>query len=359
MGMAYWTMDGERRKQEMNAELRIKNILLFAAGVIAMGTTTSCRKDLCYNHDEHALTVKLTVKATWEKEWERDCGCHWENAWHTDWGCEYHELCPEAGEGIRTVVYTPDGKYAEGNIQSEGGRVPKVTEGANSILLYNNDTEYIVFDNISSSATASASTRIRSRSSFSGLHADERTVTPPDVLYGHYIDDYWGERTLEPVVLPVEMRPLTYTYLIRYEFKSGLQYVALARGALAGMAESVYLKDGHTGSEAATILYDCTVEDFGAEARVHSFGVPDYPGEDYVKRAEKVYTLNLEVRLKNGKILEYVFDVTDQMADQPRGGVILVKDIVVDDEDGTEGSPGFEPDIDGWGEYEDIELPVN
>ena len=102
--------------------------------------------------------------------------------------------------------------------------------------------------------------------------------------------------------------------MIRYEFESGQQYVALARGALAGMAETVYLNDGHTGENAATVLFDCTLEDYGAEALVQSFGVPDYPGEHYGRGDTdgRRYSLNLEVRMVNGKFKTFGFDVTDQ-----------------------------------------------
>jgi len=62
--------------------------------------------------------------------------------------------------------------------------------------------------------------------------------------------------------------------------------------------------------------------------------------------------------LKNGKIITYDFDVTDQVEKQPRGGVITVSGIVVNKEDGEEGSGGFDVDVDGWGEYQDIPLPV-
>lgn len=72
-------------------------------------------------------------------------------------------------------------------------------------------------------------------------------MNQPDMLYGAYMEEYTAEKTLVPTELPVTLRPLVYTYMIRYEFESGQQYVALARGALAGMAETVYLNDGHTG----------------------------------------------------------------------------------------------------------------
>ena len=133
--------------------------------------------------------------------------------------------------------------------------------------------------------------------------------------------------------------------------------MALARGALAGMAENIYLQDGHTDEAAATVLYDCTLQSYGAEAQVPTVGVPDYPGEGY-GRAARVYTLNLEVRLNNGKMLTYEFDVTAQVEAQPRGGVIQVDGIEVSDEDGQAGSGGFDVDVEGWGDYVDIPLPL-
>ena len=100
------------------------------------------------------------------------------------------------------------------------------------------------------------------------------------------------------------------------------------------------------------------MEDFGAQACVHSFGIPDYPNEHYTTRADRRYGLNLEVRLKNGKVKSFDFDVTDQVAAQPQGGVIVVNGIEISDEDGTEGGSGFDVNVGDWGEYEDVELPL-
>ena len=55
-----------------NDERRVKNLfshLLLSA--LVMASLAGCRKDLCYNHDEHALTVKTDIAADWEREWER------------------------------------------------------------------------------------------------------------------------------------------------------------------------------------------------------------------------------------------------------------------------------------------------
>lgn len=264
--------------------------------------------------------------------------------------------------GIRARIYTGGTAENEGNLSPEGGRL-YMNEGTHDLLFYNNDTEYIVFNDIAALASASATTRSLTRGAFEALHAGERTVNQPDMLYGAYIGSYETLPTQETVGLPVRLQPLTYTYLVRYEFQQGFQYVALTRGALAGMAESVYLNDGHTGPEAATVMFDCTLRDYGPEATVKSFGIPDYPGDHYgdgTRTTERSYHLNLEVRLHNGAMKTFEFDVTDQVKAQPRGGVIIVSDgLVITDEEGAAGSDsGFDIDVEGWGDYIDIPLPL-
>lgn len=330
----------------------------------ALTVLASCEhKDLCFDHDEHAPKSAVHIQAEYEQEWEltSEGGTDWESMWKDEFGMEYDELRPVTPEGLRIQFYHEDGTNSMHNAAPEGD-VLHVRPGQHSILLYNNDTEYIVFDDMGSFASARATTRTRTRSSYLGNSymesSDENTVNEPDMLYGSYIESYTAERKLETDKLPVTMHPLVFRYLVRYKFSHGLEYVALARGALAGMAGAVWLNSGRTAEESATILYDCTVEDFGAQACVHSFGIPDYPNELYTTRTDRRYGLNLEVMLKNGKIKSFDFDVTDQVAAQPQGGVIEVDGIEITDEEGLEGGSGFDVDIDDWGEYEDIELPL-
>ena len=331
----------------------------WTVAMLLLAMLSGCRKDLCYNHEEHSMAVKTHVQAAWEQEWEREFHINWEEVWKEEWPREYDEFRPEVSEGMRAIVYT-DEKYAESNLNSEGGRLA-MPEGRHSLLFYNNDTEYIIFDEVTSLATASATTRTRTRANFAELHENERTVTPPDMLYGAYVAEYEAERTWDPVALPIEMRPLVYSYLIRYRFASGQQYVVQARGALAGVADKVYLKDGHTDGVSSTVLFDCKVDELGCTALLQSFGAPDYSYTDgyTADQTNKQYTLSLEVMLGNGKTLSYTFDVSGLMRAQPRGGVIQVTDIVVPDEDGQDGSGAFNPEVEGWKDEIDIPLPIN
>lgn len=330
---------------------------LYAATLLLLG---GCRKDLCYDHPDHAFSVQVNLTATWEQEWERSYQTDWQSVWNPAWPQRYDDLRPDVPTGIRARIYTGGTAENEGNLSPEGGRL-YMNEGTHDLLFYNNDTEYIVFNDIAALASASATTRSLTRGAFEALHAGERTVNQPDMLYGAYMEEYTAEKTLAPTELPVTLRPLVYTYMIRYEFESGQQYVALARGALAGMAETVYLNDGHTGETAATVMFDCTLEDYGAEALVQSFGVPDYPGEHYGRNGTdgRRYSLNLEVRMVNGKFKTFEFDVTDQVKGQPRGGVIVVSGLSISNDEGLEGGGSFDVDVDGWGEWVDIPLPID
>ncbi len=337
------------------------------AAVLLLGAfITSCdHKDLCMDHWDHTARHQVNFQADWHLLWEyhsHEDGIHWESEWHNyDFSYEYDELRPEQGTGIRSQVYTEGHDNEVSNLPAEGGIV-YMTPGEHQVLFYNNGTEYIVFNDISLVANATATTRTRSRSTYVGntksptLRAEE-TVNPPDYLFATYIESYTAEKVQEAPIENITMKPLVFRYLIRYHFQSGAEYINLARGALSGMAGNVFLTDGHTGDDPVTVLFDAETNLWGVEAVVNTFGIPGYPNPDYT-RAE-FYGLNLEVRLRNGALLNFDFDITDQITRQPRGGVIDVYDIVIPDDIANEEDKGsFNVAIDGWGEYEDITLDL-
>lgn len=323
----------------------------------------SCgHKELCWDHWDHAARYQVDFRAEWDRTWEYT---HGGVDWRSEWGSygfsrEYGDLLHEKGSGIRSQVYT-DGHDNELQNHPQDGGVVHMTPGEHQILFYNNDTEYIVFNDISLVANASATTRTRSRSTYIGnskapqyeTRADEVTVNPPDKLFAKYIGSYTAEKAMVAPIEDITLRPLVFRYLIRYHFTSGAEYVALARGALAGMAGSVYLSDGHTGEDPVTVLFDAETGMWGVEAVVNTFGVPGFPNPDYTRAP--FYGLNLEVRLRNGVMLNFDFDVTDQIMLQPRGGVIDVYGISIPDDVASEEDKGaFGVAVDDWGEYEDI-----
>ena len=330
-------------------------------GILFAVVFTACEhKELCSNHRDHAHRYHINVIADYRYDWE-EClgGPDWKTSWPEEY-LPYDDLRPGTPSGLRVVNFNEAGDYNLHNIAANGG-VINLYEGKNNLLFYNNDTEYIVFSSFENMATTRATTRVRTRASYTGntyADDDEPTLTPPDMLYANYYDGYIAEKVVDPADVEVTLQPLVFTYKVRYEFKEGLKYVSMARGALSGMASSVLLVTGETSADAATLLYDCEVTDFGVRALVTSFGVPGYPHPNYPTRETGKHALNLEILMKNSKTITFEFDVTDQVKAQPHGGVIVVKDIVIAEEDGKQGSGGFDVSVDDWGDYEDIVLPL-
>lgn len=315
-----------------------------------------CRKELCYNHDEHSMSMKQYAAIEWERKWEYGLKHDWTQKW--PWGLTYNyeDLIPDKAERVTALTYV-DGKVAgQTSFPAEGGRLP-VLKGENDILLYNSDTEKIVFEGFSACESSTATTRSVTRSSLKPLHAGERTIGEPDELYECFMQSYMAIETLDTVYVNVTMKPLTYTYVIKCEITKGSKYVALARGALAGMAEKIYLTDGHTGEEKGTILFDCNMGSNFAEAYIKTFGVPNFDNGNYTRADGETdrFTLNIELMLSNGKIKSINFDVTDQMDGQPRGGVIVISGIEISDEEGANGS-GFDVNVGDWGDFIDIPM---
>ena len=339
----------------------MKRFISILALLLVLVVTSCTHKELCENHSVHAHRYHMNVIADYRLDWEENITGYrnWQASWVEGY-LPYDDLRPTVPTGLRVLTFDTNGNYNTHNISATGG-VVSLYEGENDILFYNNDTEYIVFSRNDTGASTRASTRAVTRATYSGnvfAEEGEKTVNAPDMLFANYCEDYFATKTLGPADFSVVLQPLVYTYKVRYEFAEGLKYVALARGALSGMAESVQMDTGETSDTGATILYDCEITDYGVRALVKSFGIPSYPNPNYPTTRATKHGLNLEVMLRNGNLVSFNFDVTDQVNNQPHGGVIVVKDIVIEETAGTQGSGAFDVEVEGWGPYEDVVLPL-
>lgn len=328
--------------------------------LVMLVTCVSCRKELCYDH-----YPAIDLSFAWELEWERDYGMNHHAVWDpTAHHYEYDELRPSVPEWVKMIRYFDDGRHSERFFSPEGDKF-EVGEGEeSSILFYNGDTEYIILSDIASlhDVRATATTRTRSGSSLQEMKDlyQSRTTNPPDVIYSAYVDHVSGVKNHEVRDLPVKMQPLVFTYLISFEFEYGLKYVTIARGAFGGMAEGVYLRTGVTTDETSIILFDCDIYSDACRSQVRSFGIPGFP-DSYFGRTEPgaigPFSLNLEVKLIDGTTKDFTFDVTDQMKNQPRGGVIRVSGLRIEDDDVTPTAAGFDVGLTDWGDdAEEIDI---
>ena len=345
-------------------------LLLCCTAVLS--ALTGCRKELCYDHETHGYNVTAHVIPEWELEWRRDYGFRadmedmLEDIYHPSSTKGLLDgIEPVPGAGIASVSYHESGVVSRRHIDSDGGLLHLI-EGMHDILFYNNDTEYILFDGLDSYAEAAASTRTRTRASFSAMFKDETTVNSPDMLYGAYVEGYEGVLSKEADSLEIWMRPLVYTYLIVYHFNEGIEYVRSARGSLSGMAAQVYLRDGRTGDEAATILFDgCEVDTANRTviARVRSFGIPGYSYGQSLSSLDipdsGAFTAGIEVMLPNGNVWTQYHDITRMMRFQPRGGIIIISGLSISSDEASGGSGGFDVDVGDWEDPDIIDLPLS
>lgn len=339
----------------------INRYYIIAVLILVLTLLTACqRTELCYDH-----YPSLSLDLAWEHEWERDYGMNhaatWDAAMH---GFEYDDVRPVRPDWVNMVINRPDGTTTEKYLTPEGGKFNVEVGEGQSYLFYNGDTEYILLSDVATLTNARASATSRSRSGLAYIyehHPDVRSTNPPDVIYAAYIENAPSFGFHDHLSLNVKMQPLVYTYVIRYEFDYGLEHIALARGAIGGMAESVYLHNGKTTDTSSIILYDCDIKPYGCEATVRSFGIPGFPDEYYGRSdsetPDRQYSLNLEILLTNGKTTEFNYDISDQLKKQPRGGVIRVTGLRIEDQIGSTES-GFNVDVTDWPEHDVIDLPI-
>ena len=332
-------------------------LYLYIVALASIFATSCNHKELC----EDARMYHINLHADYRLDWEDTNDIDWKSP-----GCwpehylAYDNLRPNIPDELLLAWDYKNGRANYLNYTKPGGGVINLGNEYTNLLIHN-DSEYNDIHYSSDGTIVRATTRTSTRASFTGYklgEVKEETKKSPDMLFANYCSDYISYKTLGPVDFHVELQPLVFTYKVRYEFAEGLEYVALARGALSGMAESVIMDTGETSSTGATIVYDCDLTDFGARALVKSFGIPGFPNPNYPMTRATKHGLNLEVMLRNGKLVTFNFDVTDQVNAQPHGGVIVVDGIVVKKEDGVQGSGAFDVVVDDWGPYEDIVLPL-
>lgn len=326
---------------------------------------TACEhKELCRDHEAHTPNTKVLVRAEYEREWEyQSDDTDWESRkkWQKDFGKSYDKFRPGIPEGLRMIKFHLQSEESEMVNIAPAGETVRFEEGCYQLLFYNNDTHYLLFPHSDSFDDMTAVTRGRSRGSYRGSPllggAEENTVNQPDMLYASAVSFCRIEPTMGVDTLSVTLRPVVYTYAIFFEFTKGLEHIALARGALAGMAASVRISTVVPSSDSATFLFDCDKFEQGVAAQVMTFGI----SSDRVQWAEGAdtpcFAVNLEVKLKNGKVLSRDFDITEQLKHQPRGGVLGIRGLEIPD-DAAEGDSDFDVDVGDWGEFEDIDVPL-
>ncbi len=343
---------------------------LYLAIVCCLFLVACDMRELCYHHDEHAYKYQVNIKAEYDQEWQYPLipANDWKENWPDTFNVRYSDLIPLLPSGLKVMIYDTIG-YDRQNIGRDGG-VVYLNDLEKSFIICNNNTETIIFNDERDKNVASVTTNVVSATTKSAQQNSHSGVTysllkninqkrAPEVLFVSYVPSYIPKSTIVPEELKVLLKPIVYTYYIRFEFAYGFKYVKLADGALSGMSESVNLLTQEPSDELATVMFNAKVNSSSyIDARVNSFGLPSDTTNLGKQFNDGKYSciLTLQVVLKNGYRKSFEIDVTNQVKSQPRGGVIIVKGLRVEDKEAEiEGS--FDVDVDEWGDEEIVELP--
>ena len=264
----------------------MKTMIRLCIAVVCCMCFFACdMRELCYDHDSHAYKYQVNIVADYEQEWQYPLlpAKDWRENWPDTFNVRYSDLLPILPSGLRVMIYDSL-RYDRQNIGRNGGLV-YLTELEKSFIICNNNTETIIFNDERKKDTASVTTTVPSvttrsisRSSYDGNQysslKDIDTRTEPDVLFVNYISSYQPISSIKPLDLPVLLKPVVYTYYIRYEFEYGIEHVNQARGALAGMSGTVNLHTQEPGDELVTVMFNAKINSFGVDADVKSFGLP-------------------------------------------------------------------------------------
>ncbi len=263
-------------------------------------------------------------------------------------------------EGLRLQIYDDedDELMSTYNVTTTSSDVT-LPNGDYYLIIYNNDTEYIIYDSLSYYTGAQASTR-EVEASYQGLSdLMDNTMNQPDMLYANCIHVQENELSTFDS-LDVTLHPMVFNYRFRCEFSHGYDHVVSAKGVLSGMAEGVYLSTGLTSATTCTLIFDCTVGEDAITVVVRSFGLPNYSKSFYTTRAlpDALYSFGLEVTLDNGNTVDYEFDLSREISGLPYGGSVTMTGLEVDDEVSAPTGSGFTATVSDWSGTTTIDVPL-
>lgn len=356
-----------------NTILRLLRYVIFVMTAIVVSGCEDCCCDCdddCTNGP--AVWYRTEIQASYDNEWFIPVTprTDWNTRWPDSLGISRESLTHPLPSGLRVVTFTSDGSSNDHNLDTFGGEVP-MTSLTNRILVYNNDTEYIVFDHPDSYSDCTASTRRRNAGYYSGNSkvgsdvATEPVRSQPDMLFRAALAESTvdslmtstAENPTEKHTISVTLVPAVYVYVVHFTFSKGIDYVLNASAAMTGLSSGVNMSSGRTLAETCTLMFDCKKVSDGLTGTMMSFGAPDYATDDEHYTPSGRYGITLQVLLTNGKRKAFTMDVTPQMAVQPSGGIVMIGNLEVSEDDAQpDGGGSFDVDVDPWGAPNDYEI---
>ena len=371
--------------------------MLFVA-LLLTSLITSCQRKPLYLVQHGNVSI---ATAEFDLRLEMLWGMDWQTQWQYPWDeAKYGPIGYTEPTGVHVIAYQLDDAmerfrwHYDRHVSNKGGRVQLTTKEYYDMLLYNDDTEWILFTDRGGSdySTFNVTTRTNARAQYTRNYAG---YNQPDQLFGTLIDDiyisddpddYILERNEDGSItyvckMEASLQPYTFIYLYQVILKNNRTdkdepIVTSAAGLTAnGLASGADLFTRRTHSSVVSLTQDNVapiVKDYNVTlpdgtdtiadilgARIQTWGLPSIVPLEEVTRGGVVEVadsafVGVGLRLHNGYTYVLQKNVTEQMAEHPAGGVItLVLDVTKEIPDSiinrpTVGGGGFDVTVNQW-----------
>ena len=350
----------------------MKKLMKKLVGLLGLGmimSLTSCSPEPpLHLYDAEELTIDLPlVDLELQVYWDYyGPDYDWKKEWYYGWDDDDIGLWGDIGYTTPSLFelrryYTgskPNGKHTHVlSNQVEGTHFQSRYDwGYWDILCWNHITtidgiQSLVFDEETTLDEVTVYTNQTMRSSRYNAPAYAFAFHAPEPLFAAYeqaieVDQslkgfvYDPERDVYVKKLNVKLMPITYIYLTQIILHNNRGRVVSADGSasLSGMARSATLNTGKSGSDAITVAYQVRMKNDREKdgekvdiigGRLLTFGICNL-NPNRLTRSEELpdpypHYMDVNMQFNNGMDSTFIFDVTKQIRERYKGGVITIE----------------------------------
>jgi hypothetical protein len=263
-------------------------------------------------------------------------------------------------EGVRVIFYNEEGEgHYVFNIPSNGGTV-NVPKGKYSVLMFNNDTEYIAIRNVERISTIQAYTSLLIKAGNTRGFPLQSIVNTPDLFYRYLQTGYNVNDNTSSVFIQAAPLCKVSNYTIKV-LLIGSQYVSSGTGYLSGLAGSYYPGLDSLAATSSAVMADLGLK--GADTlvfKINTFGIS--------KAASRENIFRVSLTLINDSTRDFDFNITEALnaslneLNKTKTDIGVKVEIILSDtikvEPVTTGgtSSGFSTTVTDWKEPDNVEI---
>ena len=347
-----------------------KYMAMVLPAVVMVMMLTGCERkpelhlDYSGNINVDLPIVELELDVLWNYDAEAETGYNWREEWYYGWDDEDKSLFGEIGYSKPTLFqirryYTGEEAYAAhtsvlSDVLNGYTYSAAFDWGYWDLLAWNEITtsdgiQSLRFDEQTSLDYVTAHTGQTMNSAAYQAPKYTRSFYQPEALFSAYtqaveinknLDGFTYDESRGVWVKQLQMllRPVTYIYLTQViiHHNNGRITGVDGNANLSGMARSVNLNTGVTGSDAITVYYNvrfkknCDMKGEGVDiagGRLMTFGMCNVNGSraDETVDDGKHHYMDVHMQFNNGMDSTFVFDVTKQVQKRYKGGVLTIE----------------------------------